>query len=70
VRKRVFLLGTRDDPQGFKLSVNLTFEKIGQQLADECFRKEFSLWRHDHLTHIRDEIDRAAATLRPVLFPA
>ena len=68
VRDRVFLLGTLDDPQAFKRSIKLTFEDIGNRLADECFQQEFILWKHDHLAHIRDEIDRAAATLHPVLF--
>ena len=68
VRERVFLLGTLDDPQAFKRSVKLTFERIGIQLVDECFHKSLKLWRHAQLTHISDEIDRAAATLHPILF--
>jgi len=68
VRDRIFLLGTLDDPQAFKRSVNLSFEKIGIRLADECAQREFTLWRHEHLSHIREEIERATATLRPVLF--
>lgn len=68
VRDRIFLLGTRDDPQAFRNAVRLSFEKIGIRLADECFQQEFSLWRHDQLIHIGIEIDRAEATLRPILF--
>lgn len=68
VRDRIFLLGTLDDPQAFKRAVKLPFEKIGISLADECFQQEFSLWRHEHLAHIHEEIARAAATLRPILF--
>lgn len=68
VRDRVFLLGTLDDPQAFKNLVRLTYEKIGIKLADECYRRNFSLWRHEQLAHIHEEISRAAVALRPVLF--
>ncbi len=68
VRDRIFLLGTLDDPQAFRNEAGLSFEEIGISLADECFQQEFSLWRHPQLAHIGQEIDRAAATLRPILF--
>ena len=68
VRDRIFLLGTLEDPQAFKRSVNQSFEKIGIDLADECFRKQFELWRHAHFSHLYDEIDRAAGTLHSILF--
>ena len=68
LRDRVFILGTHQNPETFRSSVKLSFERIGEVLADECFREEFDVWHHDDLRHIRDEIQRARDVLRPILF--
>ena len=68
LRGRVFLLGTLQNPETFKASVQLSFEGIGEALADECFREEFDLWHHGDLLHIQEEIQRARNVLRPILF--
>ena len=68
LRDRVFILGTLREPENFKESVRLSFEKIGRKLADECFCDEFEIWNHEDLIHIKDEVRRAKSTLRPILF--
>lgn len=67
-QNRVFLLGTLGTPERFKASVKKTFEEIGEALAEECSREEFSLWSHDDCQHIQAEIQRAREFLRPILF--
>lgn len=65
---RVFILGTLRNPETFKRSVRLSFEKIGGKLADECFCERFHLWDHGDLIHVRDQVQRAKSILRTILF--
>lgn len=68
VRHRVFLLGTRSEPERLKAAVGTSLEAIGKRLAGECARREQVLWQHELLRHNQPEIDRLMAEVRPFLF--
>jgi hypothetical protein len=65
---RLFMLGTLKTPELFKANLNLSFESIGESLAEECDSGNEVVWNHEHLLHIQDEIQRAKNKLRPILW--
>lgn len=69
VRDRIFLLGTLPNPEAFKSELHLTFEGLGEMLAEDCASGNEEIWKHKHLEHIQDEIARAKEKLRSVLWP-
>ncbi len=67
---RVFVLGVLDEPEDLiRASNNLnTFEKIGEALAQDCFKGTDHAWRHDLLIHNKDELARMEKAVKPFLF--
>jgi hypothetical protein len=69
LRDRVFLIGTRDEPEALKRLCEMSFECIGTKLASECGDGAYDgLWKHDDLVHNASELQRLIATVRPILF--
>ncbi len=68
VRSRVFVIGTWDEPEELKRQLKSSYEKIGQDLADDCDSNNFELWCHKHLKHNNDELERLVKEVRPILF--
>jgi hypothetical protein len=46
----------------------LSFEDIGEGLANDCADNTNSLWGHPLLRHNRAELDRMIAAVKPFLF--
>ncbi|GIW79651.1 MAG: hypothetical protein KatS3mg105_1458 [Gemmatales bacterium] len=60
LKPRVFVIGLKDDPETFKrqIGLNLNFEQIGMQLADECLDATFNIRQHEQCDHNKPEFDR------------
>lgn len=65
---RVFLLGTRSEPEPLRKQCGDSLEAIGKKLAAECCRDETDLWAHELLTHNAPERQRLNAKVKDILF--
>lgn len=65
---RVFVLGVLSRPEDLRGKLNLSFEKIGEALARECYDGTRVLWRHELLRVNEKELERMVAHVRPFLF--
>lgn len=70
IRSRVFVVGSRVDPESLRRDLSATLEAIGTNLAAECLADIQPLLDHRHLAHNRPEWERMAALLRPIIFQA
>ncbi len=68
VSDRVFLLGTRSEPEPLRKQRGESLESIGKALAGECFRDETALWAHTLLAHNAAERGRLQAKVKGILF--
>jgi hypothetical protein len=68
VSSRVFVVGSKDEPESLKGELGMAFERIGRELADDCLKDDFELWRHPHLIHNSDEWQRMVHAVKPILF--
>ena len=68
VADRIFLLGAIETPEIFRQKVGDNSERIGERMAEECFNESYDLWNHEDLAHVSYEIQRAATTIRPIVF--
>lgn len=68
VRDRIFILGSRDNPEALRTETGKPLEKIGEALAINCQREESGLWLTSHIEHNAAELSRLTPVLRPILF--
>ena len=68
VRDRVYLLGTQVEPERLRKACRVSWEKIGEQLANACANGEQGLWGHAMLVHNQAEVGRLIANVKPFLF--
>lgn len=69
LQDRVFILGARKEPQDIRHALpSLSFEDIGQALAEDCRTNTRTLWGHDELACNTGELDRLNAAVKPWLF--
>lgn len=68
VRDRVYLLGTKDEPEPLRKACGSSLEKIGEQLANDCANKDVGLWGHAMLVHNQVEVGRLNKNVKPFLF--
>ncbi len=68
LRCRVFLLGTRREPEALRQAGLGSFEHIGRSLAKECSDGVQNLWSHELLQINAIEIARLEIAVRPFLF--
>lgn len=67
-RDRVFVIGTRKEPETARSELGKSFETIGRELANECDEDKFELWQDEHFQHNEDELKRLVETVKPILF--
>jgi hypothetical protein len=67
-KDRVFVVGTRDNPEMLKNALNISFEEIGQSLADDCAADITNHWDHEQLQHNDAERQRMDRTVKTFLF--
>lgn len=68
LKNRVFVLGVGDEPEKLKSFTGLSFEKIGEKLAQDCADNTNNLWGHEFLKHNEAELERLRQEVRPFLF--
>lgn len=69
IRDRVFVLGTRSEPERLKAALNgQSYERIGRLLAEDCLRNTDTTWSHPLLEHNKGELTRLRDQVRPFLF--
>lgn len=65
---RVFVLGVWSNPEELKRQTDKKFERIGEELADDCSQNTNKLWGHTLLRHNRGELERMIDSIKPFLF--
>jgi exoribonuclease R len=68
LKDRVFVVGSRDEPETVKQALNMSYEEIGRALAEDCSANTTQFWDHDQLLHNDSERQRLVQIVRPFLF--
>ena len=68
LKNRVFVLGVLSEPEKLKAKSRMSFEKIGETLADGCPDNKNELWKDELLKHNEGELSRILLLVRPFLF--
>jgi hypothetical protein len=68
VHSRVFVLGSKDEPEALKRELSMRLETIGRELAQGCLRDDLGCWGHPHLSHNGPELQRLVMIVKPFLF--
>ncbi|MFM7201662.1 MAG: hypothetical protein ACKO6N_12810 [Myxococcota bacterium] len=68
LKDRVFVLGSKSEPEKLKTALGMNYEAIGRTLARECFSGQHETWMHELLAHNRQELERMTSRVKPVLF--
>ncbi|PYT02847.1 MAG: hypothetical protein DMF60_20125 [Acidobacteria bacterium] len=66
--ERVFVLGTRTEPEDLKRAHLGSYETIGLAMAKDCREETDTIWGHNLLRHNANELDRLREHVRPILF--
>ncbi len=69
LRERVFVLGTRSQPEELRRNLGSSYETIGLAMAKDCRENADVTWGHNLLCHNADELARLRMHVRPILFP-
>jgi hypothetical protein len=65
---RAFVLGVLSEPEKLKTKCKMSFEKIGETLAEGCPDNKHELWMDELLKHNEGELSRILLLVRPFLF--
>ena len=68
LKERVFVIGTRNKPEILKSFTRISFEKIGETLAQDCADNTNNLWGHEELKHNARELERMRESIKSFLF--
>ena len=68
LKDRVFVIGVLSEPESLKRKVKMTFEQIGNSLAEDCPDNKNELWEDDLLKHNETELDRILISVKSFLF--
>jgi hypothetical protein len=68
LRNRVFLIGTKTEPEALKQAGLGSLESIGRHLAKECRDGNRDIWSHDLLRQNASEVDRLDKAVGRLLF--
>lgn len=68
LKNRVFVVGSKYNPESLKQSLKLNYEEIGQQLADDCAAGTTILWDKEELAHNDAERRRLDQFVKSFLF--
>ena len=68
LKSRVFVVGSKDNPEILKNELNSTLEDIGFSLAQDCDDGTSDHWDCDQLQHNEAERQRLIQAVRPFLF--
>lgn len=68
LRARVFVVGSKHEPETLKKALKIGFEDIGKSLAADCGANSAEHWNHEQLQHNDAERQRLVQTVKPFLF--
>jgi hypothetical protein len=68
LRTRVFVVGSKHNPETLSKAFKIRFEEIGKSLANDCAIGTAQYWDHEQLQHNDSERLRLVQTVRPFLF--
>ena len=68
VKPRVFVVGSKEDPETLKKDLKIDIERIGTALADDCEHGTTAYWAHEQLSHNDADRLRLIQTVKPFLF--
>jgi hypothetical protein len=68
LKRRVFVVGPMQTPQALRRELGLTFELIGNALAENCYLGTETVWLHAQLRHNEDDRRRLLEIVKPILF--
>jgi hypothetical protein len=68
VADRVYVLGSRSEPERLRVALGQSLDRIGTALAGDCADGWLGRWSHDLLVHNQPELDRMTEQVRPFLF--
>lgn len=67
-KTRVFVVGSKYEPETLKKALNISFEEIGKSLANDCGAGTVEYWDHAQLQHNDAERQRLVQTVMPFVF--
>jgi hypothetical protein len=67
-RDRVFVVGSKHEPETLKRALKIGFEAIGKSLANDCDTGTAECWDHEQLQHNDAERRRLVQIVKPFLF--
>lgn len=67
---RVFVLGSRSEPEALRQAGLGSYETIGRAMADDCRSGTQAVWAHDLLRHNEGELVRLRNAVCGALFPS
>ena len=67
-KSRVFVVGSKHNPESLKKALKRGLEEIGTSLADDCDANATEHWDHEHLQHNDAERQRLVQAVKPFLF--
>lgn len=68
LKPRVFVVGSKYDPETLRRALTISWEKIGKTLADDSAAGTAEHWDHEQLQHNDFERQRLFQTVKPFLF--
>jgi hypothetical protein len=68
LKTRVFVVGSKHEPETLKKALKKGFEEIGKSLAGDCGANTAGLWDHEQLQHNDAERQRLVQSVKPFLF--
>lgn len=69
LQERVFVLGVLSEHENLRCALGFVgFEKIGGELARDCYDNTKNLWGHELLRHNERELHRMNSLVKPFLF--
>jgi hypothetical protein len=68
LKGRVFVIGSEVTPELLRQALGLTYERIGNTLAEDCHGRTTTLWSHPQLVHNLPECQQMSNSVRGILF--
>lgn len=68
LKDRVFVLGSRKEPEDLRRAGIGSNEDIGLALAKDCREDNYRTWGHELLNHNAGELERLREKVRPIFF--
>ena len=68
LKERVFVVGVKETPEELRQRFGKSYEQIGLDLADECYRGLETFWSDDHLRHNNPDLRRLDMAVKLLMF--